>query len=233
MNRHASMNRSYRLIRSAVREVWIPVAEKARGRGKRASRTLVAATLALGAAYAQAGGPIGGQVTDGSGRISQSGTTTTITQISANLALSWNGFNIPAADTVNFLQPSASAIAVNRILDVNATQILGHLNANGQVYLVNPNGIVFGPGAELNVGGLVASTLALGESGADGNTQTFRGSSVASVSNQGNITASAGGSVTLLGNHVDNTGVIIAQLGTVALAAGSAATLRFSGTHLV
>jgi filamentous hemagglutinin family protein len=81
--------------------------------------------------------PIGGQVSAGTGSVTQSGVTTTINQSSQNLALNWQ-------ETVNFLQPSATAIAVNRIFDTNGTQILGRLNANGQVYLINPNGILFG-----------------------------------------------------------------------------------------
>src|SRR5580692_10509411 len=180
MNRHASMNRAYRLIWSAVRGVWIPVAEKTRGRGKQASRTLLAAALLLGASIAQAGGPAGGQVTAGTGRIAQSGTLTTITQGSPKLSVSWTSFNIAAQDTVDFVQPSASAIAVNRIFDTNGTQILGHLNANGQVYLINPNGILFGPGAELNVGGLVATTLGFNGESAEG-TASFSGSSASAV----------------------------------------------------
>jgi filamentous hemagglutinin family protein len=252
------MNRSYRLLWSAVRDAWIPAAENARGQGKRASRpraaftrvtaALAAATLALGIACAQAGaspassstGPSGGAITAGSGSISQSGTLTTITQASPHLSLTWASFNIPAQDIVDFVQPSASAIAVNRILDVNGTQILGHLNANGQVYLINPNGIVFGPGAEVNVGGLVASTLALDDASLPADAQSFGSDGTAgspagagSIINQGTIHAAPAGYVVLLGTNARNSGVISAQLGTVALGAGSAATLRFLGTHLV
>jgi filamentous hemagglutinin family protein len=61
------------------------------------------------------------------------------------------------------VQPSASSIAVNRIVDTNGTQILGHHNANGQVYLINPNGILFGQGAQVNVGRLVSSTLSFND----------------------------------------------------------------------
>src|ERR1700733_12298293 len=92
-------------------------------------RALIAATLSLGAANARAGGPAGGQVTAGSGSIAQAGPLAPITQQSPKLSLSWTSFNIAPQDTVNFVQPSASAIAVNRILDTNGTQILGHLNA--------------------------------------------------------------------------------------------------------
>jgi filamentous hemagglutinin family protein len=241
MNRHASINRVYRLIWSAVRGVWIPAAENSRGRGKRVSRTLAAAALALGGAYAQAGapptGPSGGVITAGSGSIAQAGALTTITQASPHLSLTWNSFNIPVQDTVDFVQPSASAIAVNRILDVNGTQILGHLNANGQVYLINLDGIVFGPGAEVNVGGLVASTLALDATDVPGNAQSFSaafsGDGTGSVINNGTIHAASGGYVALLAQRVGNSGIVSAQLGTVALGAGSAATLKFKGTHLV
>jgi filamentous hemagglutinin family protein len=227
MNRHGSMNRIYRLVWSAVRSVWIPVAETARGRGKRSTPKLVAAAWSLSCAIAQAS-PSGGQVTAGTGSITQSGATTTITQSTQNLALSWTSFNIAPQQSVNFVQPAASAIAVNRILGTNGTEILGYLHANGQVFLINPNGIVFGPSAEVNVGGLVASTLDLNEADTPGNTKTFSGTGTGAVLNQGTLTAAQGGYVVLLGNHVSNEGVISAQLGTVALGAGSAITLTFA-----
>lgn len=150
MKRHGSMNRVYRLIWSSVRKVWIPVTEKTRGRGKRACRMLIVATLFLGAVDVQAGGPSGGKVIAGSGSIAQSGAITTVTQESSMLSLTWASFNIAPQESVDFVQPSASAVAVNRIIDTNGTQILGHLNANGQVFLINPNGILFGPGALSN-----------------------------------------------------------------------------------
>src|ERR1700722_5738176 len=225
MNRHGSMNRIYRLVWSAVRNVWIPVAETARGRGKRSSPKLIAAALSLTCAIAQAS-PTGGEITSGAGRISRSGPITTSTQSSQSLSLNWTGFDIAPQETVNFLQPSTSAIAINRILGSNGTQILGYLHANGQVFLINPNGIVFGPTAEVNVGGLVASTLDL-EAGTTGDTKSFSGTGTGSVLNQGTLTATQGGYVVLLGNHVSNEGAISAQLGTVALGAGSAVTGAF------
>ena len=207
------------------------------------SRTIYAAkcgiaALAAGAALsltavAARAGPIGGQVISGSGSISQSGSITNITQASPNLSLNWTSFNIAPKETVNFLQPSASAVAVNRILGTNGTQILGYLHANGQVFLINSNGIVFGPTAEVNVGGLVASTLDFNEAGVAGNTKSFSGPSTGSVVNQGTINANQGGYVALIGNHVSNEGVISAQLGTVALGAGSAVTLTFGGSSHV
>lgn len=233
MNRHASMNRIYRLIWNEAVGAYVPAAETARGRGKRTGRALSAAVLALSATVTHAGpNPTGGLVTSGNGTITQSGSTTIIQQSSQNLSLSWQTFNIAPQQTVDFVQPNSTAIAVNRVLGTNGSVILGHLDANGQVYLINPNGIIFGQGAEVNVGGLVASTLDLNPNSA-GNTQTFSGGGSGSVINQGSITATNGGSVALLANHVGNTGTIRAQLGTVAVGAGSAATLTFSGTHLV
>ena len=187
--------------------------------------SFLASILAVGpSAYAL---PAGGVVTSGNGAISQSGAVTTINQSSARLGLNWSSFNIGSAETVNFVQPSASAVAVNRIHDVNGTQILGKLNANGQVFLINPNGVLFGAGSQVNVGGLVASTLDLA---ADG--KTFSGAG-GSVVNQGTLTAADGGYIALLGGSVSNQGVITARLGTVALGAGNQVTLDFSGDRLV
>jgi filamentous hemagglutinin family protein len=106
---------------------------------------LLAVTLTLDAASARAA-VVGEQFVSGTGSVTRSGNTTTINQATQNLLLNWKSFNISAQETVNFVQPSASAVAVNRIFDTNGTQILGQLNANGQVYLINPNGILFGQG---------------------------------------------------------------------------------------
>ena len=147
MHRHASLNRMYRLVWSHVRQAWVAVAETARGHGKCARRRLLLAAAALAATSLAQAGPTGGQVTAGKGSIDQSATTTTISQSSQNLSLQWTSFNTGAAETVNFVQPSNSAIAVNRILDSSATQFFGKLNANGQVYVINPNGVLFGAGS--------------------------------------------------------------------------------------
>jgi filamentous hemagglutinin family protein len=236
MHRHASVNRIFRLVWSHASNSWVPAAETTRGRGKGSCKTLLAAVLSL-AAGVTAAGPLGGQVVAGSGHIGQSGALTTITQTTPVLSLSWASFNIAPQETVDFVQPSASAIAVNRITGTNGTQILGHLHANGQVYLINPNGILFGRGAQVDVGGLVASTLDLNDAGLAGGTHTFSGTGSGRIVNDGTINATGdgtgGGYVALLGNHVTNRGTISAQLGTVALGAGSAATLTFHGDSLV
>jgi filamentous hemagglutinin family protein len=233
MNRHGSINRHYRLVWNSALSSWIPIAEIApnRRRGRGAARS-VAATLVLVVPLAQAS-PGGGKVVSGTGSISQAGNSTNIHQSSETLAIDWQSFNVSAQQSVDFLQPAASAVAVNRILDSNSSEIFGRLTANGQVFLINPNGIVFGKGAQINVGGLVASTLELNDSSLAGSSRSFSGNAAASVVNAGTITASSGGYAALVGNHVINQGVITAQLGTVALGAGSALTLTFNGSSLV
>ena len=233
MHRHASLNRIFRLVWSHVHQAWVAVSETSRGRGKSASRKLLLAAAALSAAQLAHAGPTGGQVTSGNGAITQSGATTTVNQSSQNLALNWGSFNTNASETVNFVQPSASAVAVNRIFDTSATQFFGKLNANGQVYLINPNGVLFGAGSQVNVGGLVASTLDIADLAIGGATRRFSGNGTGSVVNHGSINAANGGYVAFIGNRVSNQGTITAPQGTVALGGGSDVTLSFAGNSLL
>jgi filamentous hemagglutinin family protein len=179
--------------------------------------------------------PADGVVTSGSGSISSSGNVTNIVQGSNKLAINWGSFNIASNETVNFIQPGRDAIALNRIIGSGATEIYGKLNANGQVFLLNPNGVLFGASASVNVGGLLASTLNLSD--ADFNAGNYRftsvGNSAAGIVNQGNITAANGGYVALLGSQVSNQGTLVARLGNVTLAAGSDMTLDFAGDGLL
>src|SRR3954470_10713204 len=103
--------------------------------------------------------PTGGRVVAGQATIGQSGAAMQIVQGSTRAALDWNSFSIGSQASVTFNQPSASAIALNRVLGNNASEIYGRLSANGQVFLLNPNGVLFAPGAQVDVGGIVASTL--------------------------------------------------------------------------
>ncbi len=177
--------------------------------------------------------PSGAQITAGSGSVTQSGNVTSIQQSSNDLSINWQSFNISSNEVVNFVQPSAGALAINRILGNSPSEIFGHLNANGQVWLINPNGVLFGRGAQVNVGGLIASTLDVADSTLDLDGRTFSGTGTGSIVNDGTLKAAAGGYVALLGNQVTNRGIISAQLGTVALAAGSAETLTFSARQLI
>ncbi len=236
MKRHGSMNRRYRLVWSTVRGGWVVTAETARGTCRGCASAAVGTVLVLAGALTpqlSQAGPQDGQVTAGSASITQAGSTTTITQSSQNVSLTWKSFNTLPQEKVNFVQPSASAIAVNRILDTNGTQFLGQLNANGQVYLINPNGVLFGAGAQVNVGGLVASTLNPNDAELNASQRTFSGSGAGSVVNQGTINTPAGGYVALIGNTASNQGTINTPQGTAALGAGNTVTLTFQNNQLL
>ena len=242
------MNHTYRLVWNEGAQHYVPVAEVAPSRGKsRGCKALARCAVLLAAVLCALQGapslaaPTGGTVIAGQGTISQAGNTTTVQQQTQNLSVNWLSFSIGSSETVQFVQPSSTAIALNRVVGNDPSQIYGHLQANGQVFLINTNGVLFGSTAQVNVGGLVASTLNLSDadflngqykfqSGPSGSSQT---STPASVINEGAINASAGSSIALLGGQVSNRGIITAQLGTVALAAGSAMTLQFSGNRLL
>ena len=198
-----------------------------------AALSLLATALGMTGLAQASGGPTGGQIVGGSGQIQQVGNTTTIRQNSQTLSLNWQSFDIAPNQTVNFLQPGSGAIAINRIFSSTPSEIFGHLNANGQVWLINPNGILFGQGAQVNVGGLVASTLDFDDSTLDSSNRRFSGNGKGSIINRGSLTAGNGGYIALLGNQVSNQGVVTAQLGTVAMGGGSAVTLTFAGNQVV
>ena len=178
--------------------------------------------------------PSGGVVTTGAGSISQTGAVTTVTQTSDKLGLNWNRFGIGVGEKVQFLQPGANSIALNRIMGSDATVIYGAMTANGKVFLINPSGVLFAPGAQVNVGGLVASTLNLTDKDFIAGKYSFNNVDAAgSVINQGSITASGGGYAVFLGPQVKNEGVIGARLGTVGLISAERVTLDFVGDKLL
>jgi filamentous hemagglutinin family protein len=180
--------------------------------------------------------PTGGTVIGGEGSINQQGASTTINQTSNRLAVDWQTFNVGENESVQFIQPGQDAIALNRILDQNPSQILGRIDANGNVMLMNERGIIFGRSASINVGGLVASSLDI-DPDEFMNAQSFSFSAIEGtvgvVINQGLINAATGGSVSLIGKSVKNEGIIVANLGKVNVAAGSEAVLTFGSDGLM
>ncbi|MEI6287450.1 MAG: filamentous hemagglutinin N-terminal domain-containing protein, partial [Bacillota bacterium] len=152
--------------------------------------------------------PEGGTVVGGNATINAAGSVTTISQTSQRAAIDWTSFDIAKNETVNFQQPNAQAIALNRILGNNPTAIYGQLNANGQVYLSNPNGMLFAPGAQINVAGLIATTshvdpLAFMQTGLINTSERN-----AAINMQGSIFA-VGGLVEIKGATAINVGGII------------------------
>jgi len=178
-------------------------------------------------------GPTGGTVVEGSAGISQAGNTTNINQSSNKAIIDWQGFSISPQETVNFNQPSSSSVTLNRVVGNEQSVISGALNANGQVFIVNSAGVLFTKDSQVNVGGLVASTLDISNAGFMAGNYVFSGASTASVVNRGAINAHDGGYVALLGKTVSNEGVISATLGTVAMASGQKLTLNFAGDSLI
>ena len=172
--------------------------------------------------------PVGGVVAAGAATISTAGSTMNINQASNRVAINWSGFDIGSNATVNFVQPSASSVALNRVNSPNPSQIFGSLNANGQVFLMNSAGVYFAPGANVNVGGIVATTHQMGDADfMNGSTTFTQGKASGSIINDGTIKTGIGGYIALLAPEVQNNGVLLAQQGTIALAGGEAITLNF------
>lgn len=194
--------------------------------------TAIAVVLTALSRVAHAG-PEGGKVVAGSADISQAGNITNINQSSNRAIINWQGFSVGKQETVNFNQPNSSSVTLNRVIGNETSVISGALNANGRVFIVNSAGVLFSKSSQVNVGGLVASTLDISNSDFMAGRYTFSGNSKASVVNQGNIRAHDGGYVALLGKTVSNDGAIVATLGTVAMSAGEKITLNFGGDSLV
>lgn len=176
--------------------------------------------------------PAEGQVAAGQATISTpSSTTMQIGQESNHAVINWNSFGIGKGETVNITQPASQSTLLNRVLGNDPSSIFGKLTANGRVFLVNPNGMLFAPGASVNVSGLVASTLAINDNDfLAGKYAFFQNGGTASVINQGYL---SGGFIALLGNNTTNTGHIITTKGSTALGAGSGITLGLDACCLV
>ncbi|KVL19990.1 two-partner secretion domain-containing protein [Burkholderia sp. MSMB1826] len=232
------MNKTYALVWNHAQGCWSAVGETARRRGKSGGGKLVAAAavslLGLAAVPAHAL-PTGQAVVAGHADIATSadGKTMSINQHSDKLITHWQDFGVAGGERVSFHQPGSSSIALNRVIGTRGSQIDGRIDANGKVFLVNPNGVMFGAGSQVNVGSLVASTQNLSDADFLAGNYRFAGTSAASVANAGHITAADGGSVALLGARVSNTGVIQAKMGRIALGAGNAFKVNFDGSDLL
>ncbi|HUW29017.1 MAG TPA: GLUG motif-containing protein [Sulfuriferula sp.] len=238
------MNHIYRSIWNDKTGTFVAVSENAKSGGRKASTgasiavgtgfalKALAVSLMLGFGSASYALPVGGVVAAGSASVTSGNGSMTVNQSSQNVVLNWQSFNIGAAEAVRFVQPNSSAVALNRVIGADPSSILGSLSANGKVFLVNPNGILFGKSASVNVGGLVASTRNVSDSDFMAGNYKFAGAGNGSILNQGAINAD-GGYVALLGANVSNEGTINARLGTIALAAGNAITLDVAGDGLL
>lgn len=205
-------------------------------------KTLKALVLAL-AGFGMVSQPIdalanpqGGQVVAGSATITQeTATKLGITQTTNKAIINWRSFSIGNSEHTQFYQPSANSVNLSRVVGGDPSQILGRLTANGQVFLVNPNGILFGKNAQVDVAGLVASTHNIRNEDFLAGRYNFSilGNPGASVINEGTIRVADTGIAAFVAPSVANRGVLVAKLGKVALAAANGFTLDFTGDQLL
>ena len=191
---------------------------------------MVLLSMALGGTAVQAM-PSGADIRSGQGAISQDGKNMTVQQNSQRMAIDWTKFDIAKDETVRYAQPDRNAISLNRVTGGQQSVIAGNLNANGNVVLVNPNGVVFTKNSSVDVGGLVASTARLNDeamknfsNGKDSLGLSLDKDSTAAVINEGQIKAQ-GGLVALHAANVENKGTITNEGGTLAMAAAKNLTL--------
>ncbi|RXJ98776.1 hypothetical protein CRU98_08405 [Arcobacter sp. CECT 8986] len=177
--------------------------------------------------------PTGGVVASGSANISTSGNTTNITQHTNKVTINWNKFNIASNETVNFKQPNSSSIALNRVVGNEKSIINGALNANGQVWLLNSNGILFGKSARINTAGFLGTTKQLSDSDFNAGNYNFKGDSQESVINLGEIQSADNSYVALLAKNVENDGTIKVVKGKVHLVGADDVSINLNGNSLV
>ncbi len=245
MYSHASMNRVFKLIWNSETSTWVPVSEVAGTGGRRASaarmlrraaRFGMALTLGMAALPGYSGSPQGAQVISGGVQINQSlPNQTQITQSTSKAIVNWNQFSVGADHTVTFSMPDASSISLNRVVGEQASRIDGQLLSNGQVWLLNPNGVLIGRGAKVNAQGFLASTRALSDEKFLANQYEFDadGNPTGAVVNGGQIIANNGGYAVLSGQTVRNEGLVQAKLGKVVVAGAEAFTVDVVGDQLL
>ena len=182
--------------------------------------------------------PSGGVVKHGSVQINPTDSSglMQINQTSQKSVVEWNNFSINANQHVNFNMPHSNSSSLNRVVGNQLSNIAGKLSSNGQIILVNPNGIVFANGAVVDTAGLIASTLNLANQNyLDGNLKFLQlaNRAYASIINNGNLTVSNGGALALISPYVENHGLLVANLGTVAIGSGTEVTIDFAGDELL
>jgi filamentous hemagglutinin family protein len=198
--------------------------------GKISHAFFVGALLASASIYANPSVPVlpklalptSGQVVAGNATISQSQNATSATmnvnQTSQRAVINWDSFNVGKNATVNFNQPNANAVTLNRVTGANASVIEGAVKANGQVVFVNENGVTFAKGSEVNAAGVVASTMNISDKDFMEGKSTYKGNGTGQVINEGKIKTNVdGGYIALLAPEVRNEGYLIAKKGVGAV----------------
>jgi filamentous hemagglutinin family protein len=180
--------------------------------------------------------PLEGVVTAGQATINQAGNTLEIKQQTDKAVIDWQKFDIKPNEHTDFKQPNSDSITLNRVHSNTASNIDGKLTANGNVVIVNQNGVMFGKNAKIDVNGLIATTSDIDNDKFMNNQKldfNKAGKADAKISNEGQITAKQAGLVGLVAPNVENSGVITAKLGTVHLASGDTMTVDMYGDGLM
>ncbi|MBI5891234.1 MAG: filamentous hemagglutinin N-terminal domain-containing protein [Nitrosomonadales bacterium] len=244
-----SLNHIFRTIWSEALGVWVAVSEITKSGGKRSLSSCLRAirvgrlcsvidspvsgmrlkpiSLAIACCFAfnAQANPLGGTVVNGQASFNTTGNTLTVTNTPGTI-INWQGFSINANEVTHFAQQSASSTVLNHVVTNNPSVILGTLSSNGQVYLLNANGIMFGAGSTVDVAGLVATTLNLSDADFLAGRHNYTAAPGAqNIVNAGNINAQQGGQIYLIAPNVENNGIIKAPNGEILLAAGNSVEL--------
>jgi len=196
----------------------------------------IVSLICVGWPHPAGANPQGGVLVEGSATITQtSATRLDINQSSDRAVWDWQSFSIANDEHTHFQQPSSGSISLNRVTGGDPSHIFGQLTSNGRIFLVNPNGILFGPGSRVDVAGLLATTSNITNSDFMAGRFEFSAplDTNAGVVNMGEITVDEGGLVALVAPWVENSGIITARLGSVSLVSGNNYTLDLYGDQLI
>ncbi|WP_439815240.1 two-partner secretion domain-containing protein [Zavarzinia sp. CC-PAN008] len=228
--------------RRLIPSVVSPASDRLRAVLDRCTRTstsgfVLGALMALAVPPGALANPQGGTVVGGQAVISAPvPNQVLIQQQSDRAAIDWQSFSIGQGEITRFQQPNAGSVTLNRVTGGDLSAIAGQIEANGSIFLVNPNGIVFGQGAQVDVGGLVATTADIPTSDFMAGRDSFSIPSPnpdARVVNQGTINIRNQGLGALVAPGVENQGVIAARGGTIALGAAQTVTVDLNGDGLI
>lgn len=241
------MNHIYRIVWNHSMACWQAVSEIGKGKHKVKSQkntdlktsqlqiftqikplalliSLITSTITIAA-------PQGGIVSAGTANIQQQGATTHIHQSSQNAVINWQSFNVKPSESVNFHQPNHNAATLNRVIGHERSVIEGAINAKGNIFISNPNGMLIGNNAQINVGSLVATTQKISDDDFMKGNYQFDGKAGGSIENLGNIQVPKGGVVALIAPIVKNNGKITAHEGKVLLASAESFSIRLPNDH--
>lgn len=178
--------------------------------------------------------PDGGVVIAGEGSIEYSGNKLNVHQLTPKMINEWITFNIGEGASVEFFQPNENAISLNRVISDSPTSILGNLSANGQVFLINDSGVVFGENSRVDTAGLLVSTLNMtNEDFLSGNYKFTGGDTAGNIVQLGEIETKSGKYIAFIAPNISNQGSLVANEGSVSLIAGDKVNVDFGGDGLI